>query len=102
MSSISPVEGRICADFDTSIESTPLLAGCLGQSMVWREKIETGAATIQEYQAWCADPNVDEGEIEFYATRFGRQFSTGVLAIQCYPAEMLTKDELPRVPGVVW
>lgn len=93
---------RSLLTLNPSIESTPLYSGCIIQTLDWRDKIETGAATIQDFQAWRANPTIDENEVEYYRTVYGHKYGMGLLALQCYRAELMTKDEMHQTTGIVW
>lgn len=94
-------DGRPCTDC-CSIESVPANAGIATQSWKWRDRVESGDATIGEYKAWHAQPSVDEGEVEIFTGSYGQKYGVDLLVIQCSPAELMTRGEARRAIGILW
>ena len=73
------------------------------QQSEWRDKIESESASMRDYLLWHANPTVNQDDLNSYHACYGRDgWDAGHLAIQCYPAELMTKKELERRVGVVW
>lgn len=85
-----------------SVESTPLFAGYIDHMNAWRDKIDSGTESIEDFKKGHANPQVDISEVENYQLSYGHKYGAGLLAIQCYPAEMMTSAEMTRSVGIVW